>query len=388
MALRLTRKKRRVKKRSRIILLLIILISLSPYLFSEQDNLLEQALALEKEQKIKAAQDLYISWLEHNPDNIVTGEILIHIADLETDPYKAIELLEKYGNKLKDNNQRCIVYSRIALYYEMLGMIAEALAYYQQAIKQDSDQSLTSDIVLKPALLYFAQGDFKAAESWLTPRLHQIADKEDKAHGLVLLAEIYTHTEDKVKAEQTFENICKNYQDTGAHVKGLLFYIKYLLTWEKRDEAEEIFGIMQQKYKNLPEYALAQGMMEDGMEGDVSFYPSPYLLMTTEHVQQPQSQEKKTEEIKAEPVKETQLEQKPVLVLIQVGSFRDPENAHYMLKGLKQDGFNASILERRISGKVYYKVVVGEPCTPEAAQELLIRLKDKAYEGFFLFLED
>jgi len=74
-------------------------------------------------------------------------------------------------------------------------------------------------------------------------------------------------------------------------------------------------------------------------------------------------------------------------VLVQTGSFRDPENAQYMVRDLKASGFAARVVEKTISGNLYYRVIIGSPQSVESAQILLLKLKDKNFEGVLLFIE-
>ncbi|MBN1835271.1 MAG: SPOR domain-containing protein, partial [Spirochaetales bacterium] len=73
--------------------------------------------------------------------------------------------------------------------------------------------------------------------------------------------------------------------------------------------------------------------------------------------------------------------------LVQTGSFRDPENAQYMVRDLKAAGFGAEISEKQLDGKKFYRVVIGPAMAPEEAQQLMLRLKVAGFEGFLLFLD-
>ena len=73
------------------------------------------------------------------------------------------------------------------------------------------------------------------------------------------------------------------------------------------------------------------------------------------------------------------------VALVQTGSFRDPENAQYMVRDLKARGFTAEILEKRLGGNLYYRVVIGPAMSAEQAQTLMVRLKQSGFEGFLLF---
>jgi cell division protein FtsN len=74
-------------------------------------------------------------------------------------------------------------------------------------------------------------------------------------------------------------------------------------------------------------------------------------------------------------------------VLVQTGSFQDPENAQYMVRDLQVSGFEAEIVEKRIGSTLYYRVVIGPPMTVDQAQTVLMKLKDASFEGVLLFPE-
>lgn len=73
--------------------------------------------------------------------------------------------------------------------------------------------------------------------------------------------------------------------------------------------------------------------------------------------------------------------------LVQTGSFRDRENAAYMVRDLEAAGFEAEIAEKRIGSTLYYRVVIGPLMTVEQAQAVLMKLKDASFEGVLLFPE-
>jgi cell division protein FtsN len=72
---------------------------------------------------------------------------------------------------------------------------------------------------------------------------------------------------------------------------------------------------------------------------------------------------------------------------VQTGSFRDQENAEYMVRDLETSGFEAGIAEKQIGGTLYYRVVIGPLMTVDQAQAVLMKLKDAGYEGVLLFPE-
>ena len=74
---------------------------------------------------------------------------------------------------------------------------------------------------------------------------------------------------------------------------------------------------------------------------------------------------------------------------VQVGSFTDPENADYMRQDMEGLGFSATVAPRDFGEQRYYQVLI--PVTPEedvstqaAVQDLVVRLKERGYEGFLV----
>ena len=71
-------------------------------------------------------------------------------------------------------------------------------------------------------------------------------------------------------------------------------------------------------------------------------------------------------------------------VLVQVGSFRDPDNARYLVRDLASRGFEARVVEAKLGEARYYRVVVGRGQSPDGAQATILRLKDAGFEGVLL----
>ncbi len=79
----------------------------------------------------------------------------------------------------------------------------------------------------------------------------------------------------------------------------------------------------------------------------------------------------------------------PVVQGIQTGSFRDRENAQFMVSDLRDIGLEAVISERETERGRFYRVIVPADLSGEGinvpAEELVIRLKEIGIEGFRVF---
>ncbi len=68
---------------------------------------------------------------------------------------------------------------------------------------------------------------------------------------------------------------------------------------------------------------------------------------------------------------------------VQTGSFRDAENAQYMVQDLQERDFQARQRNRTVGNNKFYQVYV--PVDGGDPQELLVQLKELGFEGFLLF---
>lgn len=68
---------------------------------------------------------------------------------------------------------------------------------------------------------------------------------------------------------------------------------------------------------------------------------------------------------------------------VQTGSFRDAENAQYMVRDLQNQSFQARQRRRTVGNNEFHQVYV--PVEDGDPQEILVRLKESGFEGFLLF---
>jgi tetratricopeptide (TPR) repeat protein len=74
---------------------------------------------------------------------------------------------------------------------------------------------------------------------------------------------------------------------------------------------------------------------------------------------------------------------------VQVGSFRDPENAEYMRRDMESFGFGTTVATTEVRGSTYYQVLIPVAVeeggdVQEAIQEVVVALKERGYEGFLV----
>jgi hypothetical protein len=200
------------------------------------------------------------------------------------------------------------------------------------------------------------------------------------------------------ETDNLYQLLSVKYLDTAVGPGILLAYYEYLLAQARNDEAEIQLAKLQREFPDSPELALA---MNEGSGVAIGYAPTPSRLLPKDlplpqggsgPVQAPPAAQAPAAE-QAPPVQAPSTQPAATAqpssptVLVQTGSFRDRENAQYMVRDLEASGFEAEIVEKQIGGNLYYRVVIGPLMTVDQAQAVLMKLKDASFEGVLLFPE-
>lgn len=371
------------------------------------DSLLGEARNLAANGKLQDAAAAYTKWLAENPGHPSFGIVLMEAADSQLSIERSLELLRVYTPRVQDLLQREICRASQIDLLEMRGRTEQALGLLRSF-------SPTPRWLYRQARLLYQQGLTEEAETFLEQALTALqgsttggpeeggdagssgqpeSRRELQARIWLLLARIHGLEGKQREAEPLYRLLITSYGDTTVAPATLLAYYEFLTSLGREGEAAEQLEKLARDFPDSPELALAQGG-----DGRIAYAPSPSRFLPQElpaHVgkgieaaEQASSGEAAIAE--AKPTAPTAAEEEkppPLNVLVQTGSFRDPENAHYMIRDLKASGFDAGIMEKRIGDTVYYRVVIGPAQTAEKAQAVLMKLKDASFEGVLLFLE-
>jgi tetratricopeptide (TPR) repeat protein len=393
--------------------LTLVLVLRTVGILSAQDNntgdsLLGEARNLGANGKLQDAAAAYNKWLAENSGHPSFGVVLIEAADSQISIERSLELLRVYTPRVQDPLQQEICRASQIDLLEMLGRIEQALGLlrsfpptprwlYRQA-KLLYQQGLTeeAEVFLEQALTALqSSAATDPVEAGGTVGSGRPEDRRElQARIWLLLARIQEQAGKQREVEALYQLLITTYGDTTITPASLLAYYEFLIDLGREEEAAEQLEKLAGGFPDSPELALAKVQGEDDR---ITYAPSPSRFLPREL---PVSGEKGAEaeepatsgeaEIAgATPSAPEAVDQEPPSrnVLVQTGSFRDPENAHYMIRDLKASGFDASIVEKQIGGTVYYRVVIGPAQTAENAQAVLMKLKDASFEGVLLFLE-
>lgn len=371
------------------------------------DSLLGEARNLAANGKLQDAAAAYTKWLAENPGHPSFGIVLMEAADSQLSIERSLELLRVYTPRVQDPLQREICRASQIDLLEMRGRTEQALGLLRSF-------SPTPRWLYRQARLLYQQGLTEEAETFLEQALTALqgsttggpeeggdagssgqpeSRRELQARIWLLLARIHGLEGKQREAEPLYRLLITSYGDTTVAPATLLAYYEFLTSLGREGEAAEQLEKLARDFPDSPELALAQGG-----DGRIAYAPSPSRFLPQElpapvgkgieAAEQASSGEAAIAE--AKPTAPTAAEEEkppPLNVLVQTGSFRDPENAHYMIRDLKASGFDAGIMEKRIGDTVYYRVVIGPAQTAEKAQAVLMKLKDASFEGVLLFLE-
>ena len=402
------------KRQVPVILLALVLVLGTVGILPAQDedsgdSLLGEARNLAANGKLQDAAADYTKWLAENPEHPSFGIVLIEAADSQLSIERSLELLRVYTPRVRDPRQREICRASQIDLLEMLGRTEQALGLLRSF-------PLTPRWLYRQAQLFYQQGLTEEAERFLEQALTALQgsttdDPEEGGTGggggdgtggsgqpenrrelqariWLLLARIHGLEGKQREAEPLYRLLITTYGDTTVAPAIYLAYYEFLTAIGREEEAVEQLEKLARGFPDSPELALIQAQ---GGNGSITRELPVPVGKDIESGEPALSGEATTvETIPATPSTPAAAEEEkppPRNVLVQTGSFRDPENAHYMIQDLKAIGFDAGIMEKRIGDTVYYRVVIGPAQTAEKAQAVLMKLKDASFEGVLLFLE-
>jgi cell division protein FtsN len=412
------------------------------------DPLLEEARNLSAEGKLQDAAGAYAKWLAENAGRADFGLILIEAADSQLSIERALELLRVYTPRVQDPRQQELCRASQIDLLEMLGRTEQALGLLRSFPPTPRWLYRQAQLLYQEGLAEEAEKSLEQAlKALLIDENHEMdSNIELEARIRLLQARIYSVQDRHGEADNLFQLLAVKYGGTGVGPGILLAYYEYLLARGRNEAANEQLEKLARDFPDSPELALARAA--EGEE-TIGYAPVPSRLLPrdlaapqerTGSDQEPaearatvQSEQAAVQprQTAAQPEPQPAQKQRPTAALseqtapqaapqaaasqpapqpapqaapqaaapqpaprppsptalVQTGSFRDQENAEYMVRDLEASGFEAGIAEKQIGGTLYYRVVIGPLMTVDQAQAVLMKLKDAGYEGVLLFPE-
>ena len=260
---------------------------------------------------------------------------------------------------------------RLARLEELAGDLDSAQKHYQQAsFAVPGSKDFPS--LLSSAVLLFEIGEFQGAEAQCKAIIEtcQIPDLVEGAY--VLLSRIYFATEREAKAMQVFGG-GTDLSGLSKHSAPTLLWI-YQLAQKMQNSALALRAkqLLTSSYGNSVEAAIASG--------NSGILPSPSLFLGLS-VSDATAGKAESIEITSATSQEFESDN---LLSVQTGSFSVRENAEYAIQDLLTAGFSATISEKVVNEKQYFRVII-QNINSKDLQDLLTKLKESGFEGFALY---
>lgn len=316
-----------------------------------------------------------IEWLAENLKDNRFFDRLIETLEGVEEPERGVSLLSRFLPVIEEPDRRYRLLLRLSRLEESVGKLESAQTHYQSAASSRKGE-WDFRALFSSAMILIELGDYSLAEL----QLSQIADKTDSAllrhRASVHLARLKVLEGDEGSARSKLEEI-----PVDENISPSLLYLMYTLSLhlEMREQAVNIKERLVKEYPRSPEAGMVQGVVDRAPSIEKVFG----LLNVSDGG--PTNEGIRTPEQPADTSDEgVDTESEEVARAIQTGSFRDAENARYMVEELEKYGFSAEIQEAEVGGTTYHRVVVPVG-TDDTAQKIMIRLKERGYEGYQVY---
>jgi len=296
----------------------------------------------------------YDDWLNLNRNSDKFTSVLLEISELEGDSDKICTLLEKQVKFVKPGSQKILIYERIAQLYDLGSHLNKAQLAYQNAALGNLD-SVNYKNLLQSSLLLIMEGNMLLAESQLKEVITNSPDSQISSLANQYYAIIKYLSSLPEKDLSTNNNSSES------------LYLAYLIAMVNNDKqtVADLKSQISKKYPNSPNTKLITGKI-DALPNIITSFG---LLNT---------------EITGIELGNRDKPQIHSNFNIQVGSFKDPENAHFLSVDIKKYNFSPIVEEQIVNNIKYYKVLLYYE--DEAGMiKALSELKQKGFDGFPIY---
>ncbi len=322
-------------------------------------------IPLSAEERTVAEQ---LAWLDANRGDPQTALVLRRLSQQITDPVAASDTILKYLDLVDDDREKSILAStagRILLSVYDFDRAEEAFAIAISADPLDWNAYISRSLALQEIGL--------AAET--VPLLTQVILHADSVtlqrRAAILRTRAFLLTGEIERALDHAASLVSGDDYFGIGPQAFYLAREAALAADDPILLERAGTVLAETFGESPEQGL--------ISGRITSLPVPSRILSgfgggvTAGITREPEREKPPE-----PTPETR-----IVTAIQTGSFRDAENARYMARDLGTLGFTAIVQE---STQGFFRVLVPVSDQP-AIQNIVVRLKERGYEGFLLFAD-
>lgn len=303
-----------------------------------------------------------------------------------TDPESALQIMHRFLPVLDEEAERHRLLLDMAGLEEQLGLLDKAQIHYQSAAFT-TGQRRDYHALYKSVLLLIDLGDYDQA----LLQARQVSEGSDSntltGKARLQQARIYQLQDRNATALETADELFHEKESLSADALYLMWSIYANANLSREGDPEKADSLekeLKARFPGSPEYQLASGKIRSTPTVESALglrTPADKSETLTEaEEEQPMQNVTNTSPQDSDETAEEDTE-KAKSRAIQTGSFRDADNAAYMQRELEEQGFKAMVVQADINGKRYYKVLV-PIAFGESEQELVLKLKEKGFEGY------
>jgi hypothetical protein len=307
--------------------------------------------------------------------------VINRIIELEKSPGKILSVLKDHISDILESEQKGFVLKRKAEIESLTGFLEQAQKDYSEASTYLTDKS-KYECLLCSARLAFEFGMIDECQRLIAEILKSSKYNEINNQAMSLALNIYVKNN---KIATPFDYIEKEKKEYGDSIvtPGLLFIaFEYCTQQGNFEEIKKILGLLAEKYKKSPEYSCASVNKKAQNSEKIIRFPSPSSILSdtplTPDIEKTDGKSGNDKIIQSD--RETTMKDS---FLIQMGCFKEKDNALCSVEELIKKGFESRIVEKEKGNNLYYAVVV---IPPESAkpEEFLSKLTHLGFDGFIV----
>ncbi len=284
-----------------------------------------------------------------------------------TDFQQTISSLEKQISECADTETKRDLLVQAARLCELAGDIEQAQKYYEQSVFIEINEA-SFPFLYASAIVLFEMGEWEKSLFQCELIINGSADMELGNRALNLTIRCLIELERNQEAKDKFESLQASAASTSKSLYSLYITALHL---GLSDHAERLKQSLIEKYPSSMETQM--------LTGKITEYPSPYRFF----YELPGSGDSASPEEASATTGNPDVTTAAKSVFIQIGSFRDRENAEYRRMDAQKAGLKAEIREVVVNGTTYYRLIV--PSSSQTLQEDLTTVKGKGFEGYPLY---
>ena len=371
-----------------------------------KDAALAKAVELQNKGENRAAAEAYRSWLDSHarPADPAVAELyveaLLRFAEVETDARLVQHLLSMAPMSSFPAASRWRVTAALAELLDSLGDVSAAQSLHEESARTDPAPSGPGArrSLLRSASLLYEEGEWDRSEAQareVAESSRKASDEERETGARYLLGRIHAASGRNVEALSEWRSIIDAHPASPSAPGACLGLWMLYAHLEMKEEARAMLELLELKYPSSPEREIARSVTRGPVGAQVTarpwallesyadalFVSSPEPDQASAAPQAPPAASQAQPSIVASSAVPSAPPSATGAVLVLAGSYLSRENAERHASEVQAAGFASRIVDTVVSGKHYFRVLVGDPTSYDSAMALMRKMKDRNLES-------